>query len=434
MLDRNRLNPVFAQLKPSSTLYINETVNRLWKEGKQVFHMGFGESRFDVHPKLQQALADNGAKKSYLAARGLPELCDAVANYYSEKLNLELKPSQVAIGPGSKALIYGLQMALDADVFLPTPSWVSYGPQAELLDRKVQYIPASAEGGYQFNINEFDKLVKQSDNPNKLLVINSPNNPTGQMFSTNFLQELAEYCRQNDILVLSDEIYFLVSHGETEHVSIAKYYPEGTFILGGLSKHLSIGGWRMGAAILPDNDMGQRVMSALVVIASEIWSSVAAPIQYAALMAYSGDEEIEQYIDDCTKIHGMRSRFIYKKLTELGILCTKPQGAFYITANFDKWAKQLSSKGINTSEELSRYLLDNHAIAALSADSFGVPPNELSLRLASSYLDFETETDSERIYSLYKSGVSEDEFMSEQNHPSTHGAVKAFADFIGGLG
>lgn len=434
MLDRNRLSPIFAQLKPSSTLYINETVNRLWKEGKQVFHMGFGESRFDVHPKLQKALADNAHKKSYLAARGLPELCTAVASYYSDKLSLDVQPSQVIIGPGSKALIYGVQMAMDADIFLPTPSWVSYGPQAELLNRKVSYIPASAEDGYQFKIEEFDKLVKQSDNPNKLLIINSPNNPTGKMFSEEFLKELAEYCRQNDVLVMSDEIYFLVSHGDVEHVSIAKYYPEGTFVLGGLSKHLSIGGWRVGVAVLPDNDMGKRVMSALVVIASEIWSSVAAPVQYAALAAYSGDADIEEYTSNCTQIHGIRSRFIYKKLTEIGILCTEPKGAFYVTANFDKWSEQLSKKGINTSEDLARYLLDNHSIATLSADSFGVPEKNLSLRLASSYLDFETDKDSERIYNLYTSGISEDELMSEENHPSVHGAVKAFVDFVGSIG
>ena len=430
----NRLSPIFAQLKPSSTLYINETVNRLWKEGKQVFHMGFGESRFDVHPKLQQALADNAHKKSYLAARGLPELCDAVASYYSDKLNLDVNSSQVIIGPGSKALIYGIQMAMDADIFLPTPSWVSYGPQAELLNRNFSYIPANAEDGYQFDISAFDKLVKESKNPNKLLVINSPNNPTGKMFSADFLKELADYCRENNILVLSDEIYFMVSHGDVEHTSIAKYYPEGTFILGGLSKHLSIGGWRMGIGILPDNEMGQQIMKALVVIASEIWSSVAAPIQYAALTAYSGDADIEKYVDNCTQIHGIRTRFIYRKLTELGILCTQPKGAFYVTANFDKWSTQLSEKGINTSDDLARYLLDNHSIATLSADSFGVPEKNLSLRLASSYLDFETEKDSERIYGLYTSGISEDEFMNTENHPSANGAVKAFADFVDSIG
>jgi len=94
--------------------------------------MGFGESRFDVHPRLQESLARHANKKSYLPARGLPELIDAVAGYYSQKLSINFDSSQVLIGPGSKALIYGLQMVLDADVFLPGPSWVSYGPQAQL--------------------------------------------------------------------------------------------------------------------------------------------------------------------------------------------------------------------------------------------------------------------------------------------------------------
>lgn len=428
------LNAFFNDKAPSSTLAINEHVKALWQKGEKVFHMGFGESRFAVHPKLQAALADHVSEKSYLPSRGLPALCESVAEYYSNKLELEFSGQQVMIGPGSKALIYGLQHVLEADLFLPTPSWVSYAPQAELLNNKFHYIPASPETNYQFDLKAFDQLVQQSSNDKKLLIINSPNNPTGQMYSESFLKELAEYCRKNNILVISDEIYFLVEHGDVKHCSIAKFYPEGTFILGGLSKHLSIGGWRLGVAVLPDTEFGKKLMSAMAIFASEIWSSVASPIQYAAITAYSADSDIEDYIKKCARIHGIRTRFIYKNLSELGIACTKPQGAFYITANFDQWSQQLLAKGIATSSQLAKYLLENHSIATLPADSFGIESSTLSLRLASSYLDMEKDSDSERLLTLLDRGVSEDEFMLPENHPNTHAVIEGFTEFVKWIG
>ncbi len=430
---KNILSSVFSNLTPSSTLYINETVNQRWQRGEQLFHMGFGESRFDVHPKLQQALTSNVHRKSYLPSKGLPDLCTAVAGYYSTKLKQDVKSSQVIIGPGSKSLIFSLQMALEADLFLPAPSWVSYEPQARLLNLKASYIPATAESGYAFDLEAFDRLVQASDNPLKLLVINSPNNPTGQMLTAEFLETLANYCREQSILVLSDEIYFQVVHGNQQHVSISKYYPEGSFVLGGLSKHLSIGGWRLGLAILPDNEIGAKLMPALQVIASETWSSVPAPIQFAAIVAYSNDADLEKYIGNCAMIHGIRTRHIYHHLVSLGVQCTKPIGAFYITANFDRWKPELQAKGITNSKQLANHLLEHFAIAGLPTDAFGIPESELSLRLATSYLDFETDKDASRLYDLFCTGISAESYMNKKHHPNTAAALAAFENFTTGL-
>jgi aspartate aminotransferase len=423
-------NPAFDGLVPSSTLYINEAVNQLWQRGEQAFHMGFGESRFDVHPRLQSALIDSANKKSYLPARGLPALIDSVASYYTSKLNIPFSSSQVIVGPGSKSLIYALQMVLNADLFLPTPSWVSYAPQAQLLGNKVNYIPSSVEGSYQLDINALDVLVKKSENPRKLLIINSPNNPTGEVMSNEFLEELAAYCRANNVWVLSDEIYFQVCHGEVEHVSIAKYYPEGTFVFGGLSKHLSIGGWRVGVALFPDTDIGKQLLQKMVVFASEIWSGVSAPIQYAAITAYQEHNDIEQYVADCCAIHGIRTRFIRAELIKLGIGCTNAQGGFYIAANFDRYRAGLNKLGISSAAELASHLLSEHHLATLSGSDFGVPPHTYTLRLSTSYLDMETEFDSQRIYDLYNGGLGSRSLMTIDNHPATYGALAAFAQFI----
>lgn len=433
MRDFKEMNPVFEGLKPSSTLFINETVNRLWQEGQQVFHMGFGESRFNVHPAMQAALCEHSDKKSYLPARGLPELTEAVARYYSTKLDNLFEASQVMIGPGSKALIYGLQMALDADVFLPTPSWVSYGPQAILLGRDHFYIPSKVENDYRLEIPELDKLVQASTKACKLLVINSPNNPSGQMLSEEFLQELATYCRRNNVLVLSDEIYFQVSFGVREHVSISKYYPEGTFVLGGLSKHLSIGGWRLGVALLPDTEFGKALMERMAVIASETWSGVSAPIQYAAVKAYSLDADIEQFIGDCSAIHGIRSRYCQAALSKMGVSCGRVEGAFYIAANFDDFASGLDAIGVKTSADLASHLLKEYRIASLPGSDFGIPAEVLTLRLSTSYLDMQSSEDAQRIFDLYAPVVDPTEFMSVQHHPVTNAALTAFSDFLKSL-
>lgn len=422
-------HPQLSSLKPSSTLHINETVNQRWQRGENVFHMGFGESRFEVHPKIQRALRAHTHQKSYLPAQGLPALCDQVAQYYSHHLDASFKAEQVIIGPGSKALIYGLQMALESDLFLPSPSWVSYAPQATLLGLKHHYLPSSVEDDYRFDLEAFAALVGQSSNPNKLLVINSPNNPTGQVWDAGLLKEIAAYCRQHEIFVLSDEIYFRVLHEDAIHHSIVNEYPEGTFVLGGLSKHLSIGGWRLGVGLLPDTEMGCELMTRLRVISSETWSGVSAPIQYSAITAYENDADIEEYVAQCAQLHGVRTGYFREALVLLGVHCPRPHGAFYLMPNFNFIAEPLARAGVNTSADLAKYLLEHHALATLPGEDFGLPPETLSLRLATSYLDMEDADAAERIYALHQQGLSASELMSKAHHPNTHGAIDAFRAF-----
>ncbi|MEZ4584688.1 MAG: aminotransferase class I/II-fold pyridoxal phosphate-dependent enzyme, partial [Caldilineaceae bacterium] len=282
----NLSTSLVRELKPSPTLYINERVNEMWSQGQTVYHLGFGESRFPVHPKIQAALRANVHQKSYLAGQGLPELRTAAAAFYSRHMDMEIQPRQIIAGPGSKSLIYALQMALDAELILPTPSWVSYAPQAHLLNKPVHMIDATATDNYALHVDALDAVVRRVASPNKMLLITSPNNPTGQMYRPDELQALAAYCRANDVIVISDEIYGLVPHEHTEHISIARYYPEGTVVLSGLSKHLSLGGWRLGIAILPDHDAGRRLMMAMRVVAGEIWSTPTGPVQYAGITAF----------------------------------------------------------------------------------------------------------------------------------------------------
>ncbi|MFK7733518.1 MAG: pyridoxal phosphate-dependent aminotransferase [Pseudomonadales bacterium] len=423
----------FSNLLPSPTLKINELVKQRWQQGRPVHHLGFGESRFDVHPVLQEALQKNTHRKSYLEAQGLNSLRSVAAAYYGKRNGTPYSTEQVIIGPGSKSLIYAIQMVLDVDIFLPTPSWVSYAPQAEMLGKRVHWIPAHAKDGYHFDLAAFDEQLRKSNSSNQLLILNSPNNPTGQMLTPENLQQIADYCRLNRVIVLSDEIYSQVVHGQQIHTSISQFYPEGTVVVGGLSKHLSLGGWRIGVGLLPDNDFGSQLMKALVVVASEQWSSVSAPVQFAAIAAYSEDCSVEEYIKVCGDIHGVRSRYLAKSLSAMGVRTTKPDGGFYVTANFNDWRSNLKKVGVRNASELAGYLLDSYDIAALPGSVFGIESSELSLRLSSSYLDFEHDTDSARLLDVWSMRHTDEQFMAAEIHPNFNEAIAAFRAFIAHL-
>ena len=418
-----------GRLEPSPTLHINERVNQMWADGHDVWHLGFGESRFSVHAKLQEALRANAHQKSYLSAQGLPELRMAIAGFYERNLGLSFAAEQVMVGPGSKSLIFALQMAMQAALILPTPSWVSYAPQAELLGHSVHFVPGSIADQYTFSLDALAETVKQVGDGPKILLINSPNNPSGQVFAPAFLEELALYCRSQQIVVLSDEIYSLVDHQKGAATSIAAYYPEGTVVLGGLSKHLSLGGWRVGTALLPQGAAGKQLMKALKVIASEIWSAVPAPIQYAAIAAYADDAEIASYVAECTKIHTVRTQHLWSWLVEMGIACTEPVGAFYMLANFDRWREPLAAQGVHTSVDLANHLLETEQIATLPGTAFGIPGKELSLRLATSYLDMETDEKAEAILAAHRSESDPERFMAE-HHPAMQEAIRRFGGFV----
>ncbi len=423
-------------LEASATLAINEEVKAMWNRGETVYHLGFGEARFAVHPKIEEALKTNAHRKAYPPVQGIPELREAVANYYGNFLNLDFSAEQVIIAPGSKALLYAVQMALDADVLLASPSWVSYAPQAQLLHKQAIHVKSTSDNAFALELEQLDEALKRCTRPHKLLIINSPNNPTGRVLEPAFLQSLADYCRKHNIIVMSDEIYGKVTfdfeeHSAIKHKSLASYYPEGTIILGGLSKHLSLGGWRLGKAIIPKTML--ELTQAINAIASEIWSAPSAPIQYAAVTAYSQDADIESYINACVSLHAARSSYIWKEISKLGIRCPQPQGAFYMMPDFNQYREGLSAKGIHNSKDLASYLLKNYSIATLPSQAFGLADSELALRLSTSFIDLETDEAAKDVLNHWQgdwqAGMSFDDLV-KQKHPNTAKMLEQFGSFV----
>lgn len=422
-------------LKVSATLYLNERVRQIWDAGKNVYHLGFGESRFPVHPKIAEAFKANVQRRSYLPALGLRELRETIAQYYQHKFQMNVSPDRVVIGPGSKSLLYALMLALGEEIIIPRPSWVTYAPQAHLLGKPITWVPTRAKNNYIIEIDTLAQKLEESQrnwgNP-EVLVINSPNNPTGTMIPPENLEDLADIAREQGLMVLSDEIYALVAHGQVPHASIAQYYPEGSVVLGGLSKHLSLGGWRFGVAILPPGKAGKALGQAIQTIAGSIWSCVTAPVQYAALVAYSGDPDVEEYINLCTQLHCIRTRYLFDTLVELGVPCVEPTGAFYVFPSFKKWKDPLARRGVYTDEELALYLLENYELATLPGTAFNCAPENLCLRLSSSYIDAGTDEKGANLIDAFKQDSDAGRFI-ENYHPRLRQVAVRLADFVNDL-
>jgi aspartate/methionine/tyrosine aminotransferase len=373
----------------SPTLAINEAVARRRAEGKETLHLGFGEAMFPLHPALRQAATEAIASTGYAPVAGVPELRQAIASYIERTRGVSCGADQVMVGPGSKPLIYALLHVLAGDVLVPRPSWVSYEPQARLAGRQVIPVATDPTDHHRLTTTALDQAWQSgqlaSADP-RVLIVNSPSNPTGGMFAEEDVIALANWARARGVTIISDEIYAELAHGWRPHISPARFYPEGSIITGGLSKAFSAGGWRLGYAVLPPGDRGQQLGVALRALASEIWSAAATPFEGAAIVAFSPNESLENYVQRSARIHGHVTHALYRTLVELGIPCARPAGAFYLYPDFAPWREVLASLGVTTSAQLAAYLLDTWAMATLPGVAFSEEPGALRLRLATSML------------------------------------------------
>lgn len=376
------LNVRGAQL--SATLLINEISHKLISEGRTVYKLGLGQSPFPVPQMVVDELKVNAHQKNYLPVKGLPELRAAVADYHSRRNNIRRNAENVLIGPGSKELMFLLQFVYYGDLVIPTPSWVSYAPQAKFIGRNIEWLNTTEKNKWRIAPQDLENLCKHDPGKPRLAILNYPSNPTGATYSVRELQELAEVAKKYRIILLSDEIYGeLIFDGK--HISIAKFYPEGTIISSGLSKWCGAGGWRLGTFTFPSTlDWLLEAMSAM---ASETFTSTSAPIQYAAVSAFRGGISIERYLCNARRVLKSLGLSIHKKLEKSGISAPKPEGGFYLFCNFNKYSGKLKKIGIANSPQLAQKLLEDTGVALLPGSVFGRPENELTARLA--YVDFD---------------------------------------------
>ena len=378
------LNLNIRGLPVSATLNINEISNGLLAQGKQVYKLGLGQSPFPVPQLVVDELKANAHQKDYLPVRGLPALQQAVTGYLERTQGLNYDPRHVLVGPGSKELMFILQLVYYGDLVIPTPSWVSYAPQAHIIGRPVRWVPTRAENKWLLTPDELEKLCSEDPSKPRIVILNYPNNPTGYSYTDSELQALAQVARKYKIILLSDEIY-----GELQfdggHRSIARHYPEGTIISSGLSKWCGAGGWRLGTFAVPREL--DWLVTGMATVASETFTATSAPIQYAAVRAFHGGVSIERYLWQSRRVLNALGDMVHESLTRVGLSMPPLDGGFYAFPDFSPLREQLAARGIFTSRELCTRLLEETGVATLPGDCFGRPATELTLRLA--YVDFD---------------------------------------------
>jgi len=361
------------KLRPSATLAINEESNKLKKSGKKIYKFGFGQSPFPVPEPIVSALKNNANKNTYLPMQGLEELRSAVANNLNKNNNNNFKSDDIIIGPGTKELMFLTQIAFQGEVLLPAPSWVSYLPQALIAKNKIHWIETTSSSNWFPTAELLENKIKNIKNKNLLLFLNSPNNPSGTLCKN--LHEIAEVAKKYKLIILSDEIYSNLTFG-IKYKSISNFYPEGTIVSTGLSKWCGAGGWRLGFFAIP-NEL-RELKNGLKILCSESFTSVSAPIQYAAVEAYKGNHS--DYLGVVKKILSFTGNYVYENLKSNVINVVKPEGGFYLFPEF-------TNAKFSSSSEMCKDILNKTGVALLPGSDFGLSSNKMLARL--SYTDFD---------------------------------------------
>lgn len=383
-IDGISLNLNVRGLSVSATLEINERSNKMLEEGKQVYKLGLGQSPFPVPQMVEDELKNNAHQKDYLPVKGLKALRESVANYLNRCHNTVFNHEDIIVGPGSKELMFIIQLVYYGDLLIPTPSWVSYAPQAEIIGRNIHWLQTSEDNKWLLTAEELDNFCKNDPTRPRLLILNYPNNPTGLTYNAGELKSIANIAKKYNLIILSDEIYG-ETHHEAAHKSISSFYPEGTIISTGLSKWCGAGGWRLGVFAFPKEL--KWLLNAMSVVASETFTSTSAPIQYAAVKAFEGGIGIERYLVNSRKILKIMGNFMYNRFTDSNISVDKPEGAFYMFPNFKNYGDRFKTMGIKNSTQMCSKLLQETGVAILPGSAFGRPQDEFTARLA--YVDFD---------------------------------------------
>lgn len=419
-LSAARLAPAIQGLPPSATLAINERSNALLAAGRTVYKFGLGQSPFPVPASVVAALRNAASEKDYLPVRGLRALQESVVRYLRRQIGIERNANQVLIGPGSKELMLITQLAYAAELLVPNPSWVSYVPQARIAGRRHHWLPTVQADAWKLRAATLDAHCAKSLSTPRLLVLNYPNNPTGVSYSADELGEIAAVARRHQVLVLSDEIYGDIHH-RGAHTSIAVHYPEGTIVATGLSKWCGAGGWRLGVFSLPAEL--EWLAQAMASIASESFTAVSAPVQYAAVTAFNGGHEIAAYLKSCREILAALGGHCTATLQRAGATLPAPDGAFYLFPDFSPLRPHFAARGITTSAQLTETLLHQTGVATLPGTAFGRPADELTLRL--SYVNF----DGTAALREAQAGEAVDESFLRRHCPASVDAITRIAEW-----
>jgi len=357
------------------------------------YGFAFGQSPFPVPKLIQDALIKNVDKGAYAPVPGIPELRDAISKYNKHYFKMDIASERIYVGPGTKELIFNLLEILHGTVILPTPAWLGYLPQIRFLKKNYHMLPARANK--KISPTDLRKLALRLQDRQKILILNNPHNPTGLLYDKLELEEIADVCKEQNIIVISDEIYAQTTYDFSKFVSMGKIYPEGTFVTNGLSKSHAAGGYRLGYVIFPQHATDLKIQFKKI-LATE-YTAVSTPIQHAAIAGFEISKEMDEYFDVTRSIHQIMGDYTFHALSAIeGIKTTKPDATFYLLADFNAYATDLQKAKIITSQKLSESLIVHpYHTAIVGGDSLVLERNDFSARIA--YVDY----DGAKVYQNY---------------------------------
>lgn len=358
-------------INPSITLVITAKAKELREAGVDIVSFGAGEPDFNTPENIINAAikAMQEGKTKYTPTSGVLELRKAICNKLKNDNKLEYNPSQIIVSTGAKQSLANAFMAIlnpGDEVIIPVPYWVSYPELVELAEGKAVYVQTGEEYNYKYTIEALEKVVTDKT---KVILLNSPNNPTGTIYSKEELSEIAEFAKKYDLIIVSDEIYEKLIYDNKKHISIASI-SEDTFnrtvVINGLSKSYAMTGWRIGYAAAPI-----EIIKLMVSIQSHMTSNTNSITQYAAIEALTSNQDT---INNMIVQFEKRRNFMVDKIESIGGLkIIRPSGAFYVMINIGNFFnKEFNGKKIENSLDFSEVLLTEEKVAVIPGAAFGL--------------------------------------------------------------
>lgn len=350
-----------SELTPSLTLAIDSKAKALKAEGVDVCGFGAGEPDMDTpeHIKAAAAAALASGHTKYTPSSGIPELRQAISKKLSADNGLEYKPSQIIVSNGAKQSCFNAIAAVvnpGDEVVIPAPFWLSYPEMVRIAGGIPVIVNTKEENGWKMTAEEFENAMTPCT---KMVIINSPGNPTGSVYTRDELRAISEVAAEEDIYILSDEIYEKLTYDGAEHVSIGSLTPEAydlTITVNGFSKAYAMTGWRLGYLAAPE-----PIAKAIDSMQSHMTSNPCSFAQYGGLAALTGDQ---QCVTDMREEFDIRRQYMFERLSAIpGISAVMPLGAFYVLAN-------VSALGLK-SQNFADRLLSKANVALVPGIAFG---------------------------------------------------------------
>lgn len=357
------------QLTPSVTLAAAAKAKALKAKGVDVLSLTVGEPDFVTPKNIQKAAIasiEDGRASYYTPSGGIPELKQAIVSYVEREYQLRYQPKQVIVTDGAKYALYLLFQAIlnvGGEVIIPVPYWVSYGEQVKLAEGKPVFVSSTQEQSFKVSVAQLEAVRTDKT---KAIILNSPSNPTGVIYTEEELRQIGEWAVAHNILIIADDIYGrLVYNGHrfTPIATISEAIRQQTIIINGVSKTYAMTGWRIGFAV-----GDEKIIQAMTQLASQSTSNPVAVSQYAAIEALTGEQST---VEDMRQAFEKRLNHIYPKVAALpGVSLIKPEGAFYLFPNVKK---TLEICGYDNVTNWVEDLLQEAHVALVTGEGFGAP-------------------------------------------------------------